>query len=140
LWIAVRRLWNVAVLDNRANTFRHLEPNWPQARVRLLSVLEKVVNEGMAVHVLTEADPHNETFVGEFRGLERGNTSGRIRTVASWGGRQEGIVAASFYLNGGLQVSRRGGLSVAGRELLAYIDDAAIAKGRQVFQDQWPSG
>jgi len=139
LWMAVQRLWNVPVLDNRANTFRHLEPNWPQARVRLLSVLEKVMNEGTAVHVLTEADPHNETFVGEFRELARGSISGQIRTIASWDGQQEGIVASSFYLSGGLQMSRRVGLSVGGRELLAYTGSEATARGIQAFQDQWPS-
>lgn len=137
-WIAVRRLWNVPVLDNRANTFRHLEPNWPQAKVRLLSVLEKMMDEGTAVYVLTEDDRHNETFVGEFRGLQRGSSTGQVQTVEAWEDREEGIVASSFYLQGGLQLSRRGGLSVAGRELRVYTDEEPIAEGRRAFQDQWP--
>jgi hypothetical protein len=136
-WMAVRRLWNVPVLDNRANTFRHLEPNWPQAKVRLQSVLEKMMDEGTVVHVLTEDDPHNETFVSEFRGLQRGSSSGQVQTVDVWKDRQEGIVASSFYLQGGLQLSRRGGLSVAGRELRVYTDEESIAGGRRVFQGQW---
>jgi len=139
LWMAVRRLWNVPVLDNRANTFRHLEPNWPQAKVRLLSVLEKMMNEGTAVHVLTEADPHNETFVGELRGLHRESGDGQVQTVRAWEERQEGVVASSFYLKGGLQLSRRGGLSVSGRELLIYTDSEAIANGRKALKSQWPA-
>jgi hypothetical protein len=138
LWIAVRRLWNVPLLDNRANTFRHLEPNWPQAKVRLLSVLEKMMDEGTAVYVLTEDDRHNDTFVGEFRGLHRGSSAGKVQAVEAWEDRQEGIVASSFYLQGGLQLSRRGGLSVAGCDLRVYTDEETIAEGRRAFQYQWP--
>ena len=60
LWMAVRRVWNVPLLDNRANSFRHLEPNWPQSHVRILAVLEKLMREGVDVRVLTERDSSNE--------------------------------------------------------------------------------
>ena len=137
LWMAVRRVWNVPLLDNRANTFRHLEPNWPQSQVRILAVLEKLMREGVDVRILTGRDSSNETFAGEFHSVERGGGSGQYREVASWEGIQEGVVASSFYLKGGLQLSRNGGLSVAGQELCVYTDEEAIAQGRRVFQDQW---
>jgi hypothetical protein len=137
LWMAVRRVWNVPLLDNRANAFRHLEPNWPQSYVRILAVLEKLMREGVDVRILTEIDPSNETFAGEFQGVERGSGSGQYREVASWEGIREGVVASSFYLKGGLQLSRNGGLSIAGQELFVYTDEEAVARGRRVFQDQW---
>lgn len=137
VWMAVRRVWNVPVLDNRANTFRHLEPNWPQAQVRILAVLEKLMREGVDVRILTEENPTNETFAGEFQSLESGSGSGHYREIVSWGRIQEGIVASSFYLEGGLHLSRKGGLSVVNQELRVHTDEVAIDQGRRVFRDQW---
>jgi len=137
LWMAARRVWNVPLLDNQANAFRHLEPNWPQSHVRILAVLEKLMREGVDVRVLTERDSSNETFAGEFQSVERGGGSGQYCEVASWEGIQEGVVASSFYLKGGLHLSRNGGLSITGQELCVYTDEEAVARGRRVFQDQW---
>jgi len=137
LWMSTRRVWNVPLIDNRANTFRHLEPNWPQGRVRLLAVLEKLMDEGVEVRILTEESRSNQTFAGEFQSIEQGSGNGHLRRTASWSEIQGGVVASSFYLEGGLDLSQKGGLSVARGGLQVYTDDEAIARGRHVFQDQW---
>ena len=135
LWMSTRRVWNVPLIDNRANTFRHLEPNWPQGRVRLLAVLEKLMDEGVEVRILTEEARSNQTFAGEFQSIEQG--IGHLRTIDSWRGVQGGVAASSFYLEGELDLSEKGGLSVAQEGLQVYTDDEAIARGRRALQDQW---
>lgn len=135
LWMSTRRVWNVPLIDNRANTFRHLEPNWPQGRVRLLAVLEQLMDEGVEVRILTEEARSNQTFASEFQSIEQG--IGHLRRIATWSDVQGGVAASSFYLEGGLDLSEKGGLSVAQGGLQVYTDDEAIARGRRALQDQW---
>ena len=136
-WIALQRLWNVPLLDNRANSFRHLEPNWPQARVRMITVLEKLVKEGVQVRIITEAHRSNQTFADEFRALPHGSEDPSLCTVEDWGRTIGGIVGSSFYLEGGLQCSRASGLTVTGRELLVFADEDVVQQGRQRLSEMW---
>lgn len=136
-WMAVRRVGNVPLIDNRANAFRHLEPYWPQAEIRLLSVLEKLLGEGVDVRVLTEADRSNDSFAGEFQGMLSEPVSDSYREVSSWESVQEGLMSSSFYLEGTLRFSRHGGTTVGGRGLRVYTDGDKVSEGRAAFQEQW---
>jgi hypothetical protein len=140
VWIAVRRIYNVALLDNSAHAFRHLEPNWPQGRVRMLSVLEKLIGDGVSIRILTEAHQSNQVFANEFGGLSHGNEPSSLRMLEDWGGLAGGIAGSSFYLEGGLQCSRASGLTVAERELLLFIDGDAIGRGQQRLAEVWEKG
>jgi hypothetical protein len=136
LWIALPRIWNVPVLDNRTNAFHHLEPTWPQSKVRLLDVLEKTMQEGTTVRVMATDHYKNETFAGEFRNLEAVRSRDGYQTVSNWDPIESGIVASSFCIRGALQFSQYG-LSVAGKEARIYAEGKAIEECKHTFENQW---
>ncbi|MCS3668485.1 hypothetical protein GGP77_002733 [Salinibacter ruber] len=136
LWMALPRIWNVSILNNRANSFHHLEPTWPQSEVRLLNVLEKVMQEGTIVRVIASDHYKNETFAGEFRNLEAARSRGDYRAVSNWAPIESGIVASSFCVRGALQFSQHG-LSVTGGEAHIYAENGAIEDYKHTFEDQW---
>lgn len=137
LWVALPRIWNVPVLDNRANSFHHLEPTWPQSEVRLLDALEKIMQEGTKVRVMASDHKKNETFAGEFRNLEATQSRGDYWSTSDWDPIEPGIVASSFCIRGTLQFSEHG-LSVSNGETCIYSDSSALKDCKQIFEDQWP--
>jgi len=138
LWMALPRIWNASVLDNRANAFHHLEPTWPQSEVRLLDVLEKIMQEGASVRVMAGDNCKNETFAGEFRNLEAARSQGEYRAVSNWDSIESGVVASSFCIRGALQFSQHG-LSVTGGEARIYAENRAIEDYMRTFEEQWLS-
>jgi hypothetical protein len=110
-WLLAPDVWNVRVLDNRANAFRHLEPNWPQAHIRLISVLVKLAEEGTNVHILTTDARKNETFVSELSAIEAEATSISVRCVDEWKDRPILMVSPRFALRGGLTLSKNSGIT-----------------------------
>lgn len=56
VWLVSPWLSDVALLDNRAFGFRHLEPGWPRAPIRLSRLLGTLGRRGTRVHVVTRPE------------------------------------------------------------------------------------
>jgi hypothetical protein len=136
IWVALPRIWNVPVIDNRSNAFHHLEPTWPQAKVRLVSILKKMIRSGVQVRILTQDHSSNETFVGELRGTAKSGKRVGVKTADQWSAVTPGIVASSFFVSGGLNLSKNG-FSVDDEDVHLYTSKSAVQDAFSVFRDQW---
>ena len=136
LWLIVPNMWNVPVLDNRANNFQHIEPNWPQSHIRLISVLKKLAEEGSHVRILTTDDRKNDTFVHEVGTLDVGTTAITVRRVADWQDRLTLVASERFSIQGGLALSRKSGLS-ATSTIRITTETSVVSTHRETCRDLW---
>lgn len=143
LWLVSPWISNIPILDNRTNTFRHVEPNWPQAYIRLTDVLAKLLMEGTTVHVATrpsrrgKASKANDIFVRELKRKASGEDAplyvNRRREDKL---HQKGLLTEAFYLRGSMNFTRNG-IQHNDERVEFTTDKEEIARARSEFKEQW---
>src|SRR5688500_17694101 len=63
IWLYSAWLSNIPILDNKANAFRHIEPLWPRGIVTLTAVLEKLLEKGCQIFIMTNEKEHNDQIM-----------------------------------------------------------------------------
>lgn len=136
IWIFLPYVWNVQMLDNRANLFRHVEPNWPQANIRIVSVLKKCAEEGSQIRILTTDARKNETFVDEVNALNVQAASITVKQVSKWSNRPKLLATSRFSLRGGLSLSKKSGLTTTAAVRVS-TEASIIASDLDECHTQW---
>jgi hypothetical protein len=129
---------NVPILDNRAHAFVSLEPSWTHGEIRLVEVLERLMDMGCRLIVATRPDKHNLSFL---RGLaqagERLGVSPVIHQVEEL--HEKGILGDVFYLSGSMNLTFNG-ISINEEGVNYHTEDSVIAHTRGIFADRWGRG
>lgn len=137
LWIVSPWIWDIPILDNRTNSFRHVEPSWPRARIRLIKALTKLLGEGTTVHVATRPVEINDVFVGQ------------LREATSWTGcplhvhrkrekelHQKGVLGDHFYLRGSMNLTHNG-ITLNDEQVEFTNRSDVVADARIEFRNRW---
>jgi len=143
LWLVSPWISNIPILDNAANAFRHVEPNWPRGKVRLAAVLTKLIEEGTTVHVATRP---------ERRGAWVESTNAFLQVLSESVGyeverlvihreqedrlHQKGLLGDHFYLRGSMNFTHNG--IQVNNEQVEFTDSRdAIGRARHEFKERW---
>lgn len=143
LWLVSPWVSNIPILDNTANAFRHVEPNWPRGKVRLAAVLTKLIEEGTTVHVATRP---------ERRGAWVESTNAFLQVLSESVGyeaerlvvhrereehlHQKGLLGDHFYLRGSMNFTHNG-IQVNNEQVEFTRSEDAIARARHEFKERW---
>ncbi len=119
LWLASAWVSNIEVIDNTAQQFSALEPDWTARPIRLLETLCAIARRGAEVVVILRDDPHNRPFAE------------RLRSTPEWGRRaihlllepdfhEKGLLGADYSLDGSMNFRPAVGGTVAGDFRVAF--------------------
>ena len=132
LWIVSPWISDVEVIDNRGGRFAALNPSWPNGPIRLLSVLEAVVDRGGSVMLIANDSRHNDDF--ERRVKELGRES--VRFLRDEDVHSKGIVGNQFSLDGSMNLTFSG-VNRNDEHLIYRTDPEDIAERRLELDQRW---
>jgi len=142
-WIVSPWISNVPILDNRTNAFRHIEPNWPQARVRLDKVLIRLLTEGVKVHIVSRPSRRGmgsdvtDQFLNRLQSEDgQGRDSLHIHRRREAKQHQKGILTEGFYLRGSMNLTFNG-IQHNDEQVEYTTDPEIIARARSEFKERW---
>ena len=135
LWISSPWISDVELIDNTARQFATLIPDWPTARIRLVSILRTLVERGTEVVVVTNLASTNDDFVArlqtiasDFPELIRYGRAARLH--------EKGILGDHFTLDGSMNLTYSG--VYVNEEYLIYRTDPAVVAARHVaLMSRW---
>lgn len=129
---------NVPILDNRAHAFVSLEPSWTHREIRLVEILERLMDMGCRLVVATRPDKHNGPFLRALRqAADRLGNAPTIHEVEQL--HEKGILGDGFFLSGSMNLTYSG-ISLNEEGLHYHTDEAVIAHNRGVYADRWAGG
>lgn len=129
---------NVTVLDNRAHAFVSLEPAWTHAEIRLVEVLEGLMDMGCKLVVATRPDKHNTSFLRALTYAgERLGVSPVIHQVEEL--HEKGILGDAFFLSGSMNLTYNG-ISINEERIHYHTEESVIAHTRGIYSDRWGGG
>lgn len=125
---------NVEVFDNRDGSFAGLDHDLPTRRIQLAEVLVALALRGSEVRVVTNEDPHNQTFLAELQLMAR--TRGciervRVRTLPDL--HVKGLVTDSFHLSGSMNFTYNG-INVNGEEVVLLTDADDVQRAQLDYE------
>lgn len=135
LWISSPWISNVEIVDNRARQFGSLCPDWPVAPIRLIRLLETLLERGGKIVIITNDAPHNEEFLSQLRPLSRGYPE-NLRVIKSPDLHEKGIVGDWFSLTGSMNLTYRG-VYVNQEHVVYTCDPARVSERRLGFESRW---
>jgi len=129
---------NVSVLDNRAHSFVSIEPSWTHSDIRLVDVLERLMDLGCSVVVATRPDKHNESFLDALGSAgERVGVSPEIHRVEEL--HEKGFLGDAFFLSGSMNLTYNG-ISINEERISYHTEETVIAHTRGIYADRWGGG
>lgn len=69
LWLFFAWISDVEIVQNGARQFAALAPEWPPGPVRLITVLDSLLERGAQIRILMREHPHNRRFVNALEPL-----------------------------------------------------------------------
>lgn len=134
LWIVSPWISDIAILDNRANSFSTVAREWPRIRTRLVGVLAHLIRRGTGVVIATRPDEHNVEFLIRLR-TAVGETD-RLRVHQTRSLHEKGLLGDRYYLSGSMNLTHNG--ITFTEEVVHFFTDAAnVAATRQTFVSRW---
>jgi hypothetical protein len=129
---------NVPILDNRAHAFVSLEPAWTHGEIRLVEVLERLMEMSCKLIVATRPDKHNTAFLRALNQAgERVGVSPIIQQVEEL--HEKGILGDTFYLSGSMNLTFNG-ISINEEGVHYHTAESVIAHTRGIYAARWGGG
>ena len=133
LWLVSPWISDIPVVDNRADAFVSLEPDWARQHVRLSQMLAWLAGRGSTIHVATRNDDHNHAFL---EGLESRAGDRQIHVHIVGELHEKGLLGDGFYLSGSMNFTH-GGISTYEEIVHYFIAPDVVAKNRIAFTERW---
>jgi hypothetical protein len=129
LWIVSPWLSDIPVIDNRDNSFLHLEPSWGQTQIRLAEILLRLASLGTRVVVACRPVDHNRAFVQRMQEASE-RALGRLRICQSENLHEKGILGDGYHLSGSMNFTYSG--VAVNEEILHLITDPGHVSEKKV--------
>src|SRR5690242_17891974 len=71
IWLVSPWISDIPIIDNQANSFGQLAPEWPRSPVPLSMVLKQLLNAGTYIHVATRDEERNHSFLSALNPLQQ---------------------------------------------------------------------
>jgi len=132
LWIVSPWISDVELIDNGGGRFSGLEPEWPNAGIRLHTILRTLAARGGEVVIVANDAAHNDEF--ERRVHELADDS--IRFIRDERVHTKGIVGERFLVAGSMNLTH-GGIVRNDEHLRYETDPARIHEWRVELDQRW---
>jgi hypothetical protein len=133
LWLVSPWISDIPVLDNQADAFTSLEPDWGRQRVRLSQMLAWLIARGSTVHVATRNDSHNHAFLEALRARTQDQ---RTHVHIADQLHEKGLLGDGFFLSGSMNFTH-GGISTYEEIVHYFTAPEAVASSRIAFGRRW---
>ena len=120
------------LIDNRGGRFSAVEPEWPNAGIRLLAILRSLTARGGEIVVVTNDANHNDEFGRRVEEL----SDKAIRFARDKNLHAKGIVGERFMVAGSMNLTH-GGVFRNDEHLLLETDPARIHEWRVDLDQRW---
>ena len=134
LWIVSPWIRDLELMNNEGGRFSGLNPDWPNAPIRLVEVLATLVARGGEVTIVTTHDPLNEEIAERLTALDLE----AIRLLREPALHMKGIVGARFALEGSMNLTYQG-VHRNEERLIYRTDPAKVSEIRIEFEQRWGS-
>ena len=134
IWIVSPWISNIQSIDNSANQFITLEPNWARRKIRFAEVLAKILSQGATVHVATRDDEMNQHFINTLLNLAPEQNPPYIQTAAKL--HEKGILGDCYYLNGSMNFTFYG-ISINQEAIYYDTNPEVVAENRMIMANRW---
>lgn len=132
LWILSPWISDVALIDNQGGQFSAVEPAWPSAEIRLLSILSALASRGGRVVIVSNKASHNDEFERRCKDLEDRD----ISFLREDDLHAKGIVGERFMISGSMNLTHNG-VFRNDEHLLYETDPARIHAWRVELDQRW---
>jgi len=132
LWLVSPWISDIPTIDNGANSFTQLAPDWERGQIALSKVIARLLDSGTTVHIATRDDEHNRSFLSALRSLDREalliHTSDELH--------EKGLLCDHFYISGSMNFTLAG---IQLNQEVAHLitDPADIAHHKVTFTHRW---
>ena len=132
LWIVSPWITDLELIDNEGGRFSALNPDWPNAPIRLVGVLTTLVARGGSVTIVTTDDKHNDDLEQKLdaQGLDK------IRVLRRPALHMKGIVGRGFALEGSMNLTYNG-VHRNEERLIYRTEPAKMSEIRIEFEQRW---
>jgi hypothetical protein len=132
LWIVSPWISDIELINNEGGRFSAINPDWPNAPIRLVEVLSTLVTRGGAVTIVTTDDPHNDELERKLdaEGLDA------IRLLRRPALHMKGIIGRGFALEGSMNLTYNG-VHRNEERLIYRTDPAKVSEIRIEFEQRW---
>jgi hypothetical protein len=142
LWLVSPWITDLEIIDNRASSFRGVEPAWPHRWIRLSELLASLAQRGTRIVVATRADEHNESFRRRLEAAAVAVGAGhRIANVIDAEDEQhtKGLLGDGYFLSGSMNLTVRG-VHINDEQVTLSLDENEVAQARINFRDCYGAG
>ncbi len=134
VWLVSPWISDVKIIDNRANLFTHLDPDWLRREVSLSEVIGKILNLGTFVCVVTRPLPHNDNFVEKMEQFESLGLPVRVRVQQEL--HEKGLLGDYYYLSGSMNFTYMG-ITVNDELIHYHTIPSVVSHNRIIFTNRW---
>ena len=132
LWILSPWISDVELIDNRGGRFCGIEPSWPNAGIRLMSILRSITARGGQVTIVVNRATHNDEFERRLQVL----ADPALRFIRDELVHAKGIVGERFLVAGSMNLTYSG--VYRNDEHVEYdTDPARIHEWRVELEQRW---
>lgn len=135
VWMLFGWISDLEIIDNRARQFAALRPDWPATGIRLVEVLEAVLERGGSIALVIRDVEHNRRFFERTAALRarypRSFRSGLFPEV-----HEKGLLGDDYLVSGSMNLTHNG-ITVNDEHITLRTDRPSIEEWRLVLERKW---
>lgn len=137
LWLSSPWISDIPIIDNRADEFTALVPEWPATRLTLTSTLAALALRDCDIRITMRPDEHGERLVRQLMAAaDRYGCHERIHVRHLDTKHGKGVLTRNAYLSGSMNITFNG-IQVNEEDLRFDTDMAMLATAELEFAKRW---
>lgn len=133
IWLVSPWISDIPVIDNEANAFGQLAPEWPRSHVPLSTVVKRLLGVGTSIHVATRDEERNRSFLSVIDPLRQ---TANLAIHTSDELHEKGLLGDDYYLSGSMNFTMSG-IQINEEFVQLLTDPADIAQNRVILAQRW---
>lgn len=132
VWLVSPWISDIFVIDNQANSFKQIVPDWPRANICLSQVIIRMLESGTTVNIATRDTEVNHGFLSALAIVD----SSHLRIHKNDELHEKGLLGDDYYLSGSMNFTFSG--IHVNEELVHFITEPTdVAHNRVILAQRW---
>ena len=137
LWMVSAWISDLPVIDNRDASFSGYDTSWTNRPIRLSELLIALAEYGTQVVVVTNTDPHNETFVHRLGLLaQEAGVNDNVTVLQRKDLHVKGLLGDGYHLHGSMNFTHNG-VRVLTEEVILETDTDYVQRAHLAYRDNY---
>lgn len=134
IWLVTPWISNVPILDNRADSFKSLDPSWGQRVICLSEIITRLLGLGSEVIIVTRPDEHCKQFILRLKEtMDECGVKSKLRVIFREELHIKGFLTETGLLTGSMNLTHNG-LDLLDEQVTFDTDLKDIAEARINFE------